>query len=116
MNIQIIQNQISKKKQSIPYYGTNNDLNNVITDYDHFPYTRFYRGSYMSPDPIVSEREAGYRPVKNECYASNGCYTKPIYPKHCFQSGCSVVYPCNVTDSKYDKNIQLNNECILEYR
>ena len=47
-NISSIRHQINMKNCSTPYFGTINDAESVITDMDHFPYTRFYRGVYNS--------------------------------------------------------------------
>ena len=95
-NIQNIQGQINLKKGSNPYYGTLSSGKDVITDYDTWPYTRWYRGVPQSYMPMVADRESGWRnPAK-------GQYIKPIVtksknPPHCFQSACSVVYPCSIT-------------------
>jgi hypothetical protein len=40
----------------------------VVNDMDHHPYTRCFRGVYYSSEPIVMEREAGWRPLHNKCY------------------------------------------------
>lgn len=104
-----IKNQIYQKQQLSPYFGTINDAEKILTDFDHFPYTRFYRGEYSSSDPIVIEREAGWRPQKNKCYTSN-CRTEPlIYTNNCFETACSTVLPC------YQKQ-EINNNCIVLYR
>ena len=44
------------------------DCLSAITDYDHFPYTRNYRGVYNSTTPVIIEREAGFRPRNDQCY------------------------------------------------
>ena len=78
-NIQNIRNQIELKKSPIPFYATSQDALSVITDYDTFPYPRYFRGVPASIVPIVAEREAGWRPVHPEAYANTN---KPIiYPK-----------------------------------
>jgi hypothetical protein len=118
-NIASIRKQISEKMGYNPYYGTVNDAESIITDMDHFPYTRFFRGIYKSPYPVVFEREAGWRPKRNSCYNSvNKCNEKSPYPNHCFEAACSTVYPCqpkNLKDPDALK-VQLNNSCIVEYR
>lgn len=58
-----------KKKISGPYFANSQTVNNVVTDMDHHPYTRWFRGVYYYPDPIVIEREAGWRPLDNRCYS-----------------------------------------------
>ena len=72
-NIASVQNQILMKKGYSPYYGTINEASHVISDMDHFPYTRFFRGVYYSSNPTVFEREAGWRPVRNNCYKNQNC-------------------------------------------
>lgn len=114
-------NQIKNKLSSNPYYGTSNDVQQTITDMDHFPYTRFYRGVYDSHQPIVMDREAGWRPIVKNCYIPNKCADKSLYPNYCFESACSVVYPCypeylsKITD-RDALNVQLNKSCIVQYR
>jgi len=46
-----------------------------ITDQDHFPYTRRYRGEVISDDPIIMDRLAGFRPVQDAAYACAGIST-----------------------------------------
>ena len=94
-NIQNVQDQISLKKRSNPYYATLNLGDEVITDYDIWPYTRWYRGKPQASFPIVADREAGWRnPAKGQYIKppSNSYHQKP---SHCFQAACSVVYPCS---------------------
>ena len=94
-NISSVRNQILMKKGPYPHYGTSTQANSILTDMDHFPYTRFYRGIYDSPNPVVFEREAGWRPQRDSCYKSNSYKPKNTYPNHCFESACSTIYPCH---------------------
>jgi hypothetical protein len=120
-NISSVRKQIAMKKGCDPYYGTINQADSVITDMDHFPYNRFYRGVYDSSQPVVFEREAGWRPHRNSCYSVNNCDEKSEYPSHCFEAACSIVYPCypknlqKIAD-RDALNVQLNNSCIVQYR
>lgn len=121
VNISSIRKQIYMKTGCNPHFGTINEAESVITDMDHFPYTRFYRGVPSSSEPIVLEREAGWRPQRNSCYDVNHCKGKEIYPNHCFESACSTVYPCypqylQKFSDKNALNVQLNNACIVQYR
>ena len=63
------------------------------TDHDHFPYTRYYRGEYKSPNAIISDNNAGWQRVNNNCYSY-----KLLEPKKendtCFQLPCNNVLPC----------------------
>ena len=88
---------------------------------DHFPYSRFFRGVYYSSDPVVFERESGWRAERDSCYGPANCQRQDPYPNHCFQSACSTVYPCYPKYfSKYadrdSMNAQLNRSCIVQYR
>jgi hypothetical protein len=58
-NIELIKNQIRLKQQDTPHYGTMNINTSVITQIDHHPFTRFYRGVPYSTEPIIFERHAG---------------------------------------------------------
>jgi hypothetical protein len=118
-NYRNIENLISIKKSSMVHLGTPYGM--PITDMDHFPYTRFFRGSWKSRNPIVIDREAGWRPIESECYEKPTCKYSSPYPNHCFQSPCSTVFPCypryfekHTDRDAYD--IQLNNSCIVQYR
>jgi hypothetical protein len=121
-NVNNIRHQIEQKKQSKPFYATLKDGSSVLTDYDHFPYTRYYRGVPESYKPIVAEREAGWRPIHNNCYKVEDPTTKQLNNhKNCFETACSVVYPCYPSyAAKYSDrdafNVMLNNACIVEYR
>jgi len=122
INYSNIQKQIMKKKGSSPYFATIADASSVLTDYDVFPYNRWFRGVAQSTKPIVAEREAGWRPIHNNCYdvqyPSN--YKEDQYPNHCIQGSCSTIYPCNPAQDGYfnktAKDISINNSCIVKYR
>jgi hypothetical protein len=124
LNQQSIENmkqQIRLKTSPNPYFATNKTVLNTITDMDHFPYTRYYRGVYYHPDPIVMEREAGWRNINNSCYEQRKDIQKEEEPKHCFEVACTTNFPCYPSYfSKYaDKNeldVMINNACIIEYR
>jgi hypothetical protein len=111
-NIASIQNQIFIKKGYYPHYGTLNEAESVITDMDHFPYTRFFRGVYHSSNPIVFEREAGWRPTRNNCYKGKHCIKKNSYPNNCWEYPCSTVLPCY---QKTDTDA-IRNQCVTLYR
>ena len=120
-NISAVKYQIAAKQSNYVHFGTLNEAEKTLTDFDHFPYTRFYRGVYHSSDPIALEREAGWRPQRKECYTPNCCIDQPIYPNHCFETACSTTFPCYPPSmSKYSNNealaVQLNRACIVQYR
>lgn len=120
-NINNVRRQIKIQKQSHPFHTTVNYPESVITDYDHFPYRRWFRGQTLSDKPIIAEREAGYRPVRKNCYASFDEVKEPNYPNHCFEGSCSLVVPCypqylQKFSDRDHMNVILNKACIVQYR
>ena len=119
-NVIDIQEQIKKKKHYEPYYATIKETTSVLTDFDTFPYPRWYRGVSTSYKPIVAEREAGWRKRHDSCYKSNNYHCQePIKPNNCFSSACSVVFPCVPEQiNKYGEfyDISLKENCISSYR
>lgn len=94
-NIQNIKNQIQYKLDyNKPFYVFDDTARFVVTDMDHFPYKRFFRGIYDSDMPVVFEREAGYSQLRNWCYQSLRD-PKVDKAKYCWEGPCSVTYPCN---------------------
>jgi hypothetical protein len=124
ININNIRNQINLKNSCNPYIATLQESSGVLTDYDTFPYPRWFKGQYNSSYPIISEREAGWRPLRNNCYRlGNKCNEENIipYPNHCFEAACSTIYPCypsslEKTADKEQLDIILNKSCIVQYR
>lgn len=120
-NVSSVRDQIYLKQGCQPFFGTSTEAKAVVTDMDHFPYTRFFRGVYYSSDPVVFEREAGWRPTRESCYGPAACSRESPYPNHCFESACSTVYPCypqylqKIAD-RDALNVQLNRSCIVQYR
>jgi len=116
-NISIIRNQISLKKQSSPFYSTANYAESTVTDIDHFPYNRFYRGVYYSSDPVVFEREAGWRSTRNFCYKNLRCTSdlEAEIPNNCWQVACSTILPC-YPPKQSSAFLNPTNTCINNYR
>lgn len=120
-NISNIRRQIDDKKSSIPHYATSNQCEEVITDYDVFPYTRWYRGVPGIDVPIVAEREAGFRIRHDDCYKAPCMIENVVYPEHCFEAACSTVFPCRpdylkkISD-RSAMNIMVRDKCVTEYR
>lgn len=101
-NIDAVRLGIFRKNNPKPYIATVRDGRSTFTDMDTFPYPRFYRGVPTSSEPVVFEREAGFRIRDDPCYRVTKCSDKPgpnDYPKHCFEAACSTVYPCFHRDS-----------------
>ena len=120
-NVNHVRRQIAKKNGSAPYLATKKEASDILTDYDVFPYPRYFRGVPTSSVPIVAEREAGWRPRHDDCYKVLQPPSKINYPNHCYQAACSTVYPCYPEYlTKYaDKellNVILNKACISQYR
>lgn len=92
-SIDSVREMIQKKKSMDPYMATGTCVSKVITDQDHHPYTRFFRGVYYYPDPIVIEREAGWRPIENQCYRGPIKVAQPSRAM-CFEAPCSTIFPC----------------------
>lgn len=120
-NVEHIRDLIKKKKESNPYYATSNTTLQVLTDIDHFPYNRYFRGVPEYPEPVVMEREAGWRDLHNRCYRLSKPPEMEPYPQHCFQMPCSTVYPCypqymqKYSDKEF-LDLTLNKACITQYR
>jgi hypothetical protein len=81
-----------KNMYAIPFESLGSDIQHVITDVDHFPYTRFYRGVYNDTKPHIWQREAGYHRLENDRYKENLLYiTKPHHSPT--QIPCSTILP-----------------------
>ncbi len=92
-NINSIQYQIGLKlNYNVPYYATRETAGSVMTDMDHFPYKRFYRGVYDQDHPVIMEREAGFRPRHDMCYTQNST-AKHVPTNYCWEYPCSLVPP-----------------------
>lgn len=92
MNNQIfIKEMIQKKNSHLPYTPSGDAIKYIITDIDHFPYKRFYRGIYNDMIPHIWEREAGYFPLQNN---RDRTMIFPVeYPNHLFQVPCTTILP-----------------------
>ena len=116
VNFSAVGREIQRKMMPNPYFAHENTVEHVMTDMDRFPYNRFFRGVYYEDHPVIFDREAGYRPVHNACYTHQmrGIITRP---HHCFESACSVVYPCipeylRKYSDKEELDLMLNRLCI----
>ena len=104
-NIKLIQEEIRKKNGTQPYY-TDYTIYGIMNDHDTFPYNKFYRGDVTSASPHVYERTAGWTPRKPLTPVAHVSATKPNV---CFQSSCSIVYPCYSEGNNY---YMLNKACV----
>jgi hypothetical protein len=108
-NINSIRYQISRKlNYNVPYYATRDATGAVITDMDHFPYKRYFRGVYYEQSPVVLEREAGFRPRRDSCYTQISI-PKPSKPNYCWEYPCSTVTPCKAKKEEKDPKKCANN-------
>ena len=123
-NVENIRYQINQKNQSSPFFATSTDVVHTITDYDTFPYPRYYRGVVGVTQPIVAEREAGWRKRHDSCYdvrEPQKSNIRSVEPNNCFQAACSTVYPCypeymTKYSDKEAMDLILNKTCIAQYR
>ena len=76
-----------------PYYSTIEDARQTKTDYDHFPYTRWYRGNPALSVPVVAERQAGWRIKNNKCYEQNQTDSSVLY-----SDNQKALYNCKKND------------------
>ena len=117
-NIENIREQINRKNSSKPYFATVEHSEQVWTDHDVFPYTRYFRGVPESSVPIVAEREAGWM-LRNDAYYKASKISdiwEPPYPNHCFQSACTTVRPCHPKPNRNELHDVYNTSCNVQYR
>ena len=94
-NIEHVRSQIAAKTKGVlPFYASANAAPLVVTDRDVFPYGRFYRGIANSSNPVIYEREAGWRRRNDSCYEPQRKFDLET-PNYCWQTACSTVLPCN---------------------
>jgi len=112
-NINYVRHQISRKlNYNIPYYASRDITSNIITDMDHFPYKRYFRGVYHEQSPVIMEREAGFRPRNDSCYTQISI-PNPSNPDYCWEYPCSTVKPCKVKENKNKDKLQCSNNFVV---
>ena len=117
-NVNNVRRMIYMKEYSCkPFYATVHNSESVITDYDVFPYPRWFRGVYNSDRPIVAEREAGFRQRDDNCYKTVQCDRDDFeYPNHCFEVACSTIFPCTKDTIGRSPLTEIYKPCINVYR
>ena len=121
-NVNMVRQGIAQKiNYNCPYYPTLDEVTAVVTDQDHHPYTRFFRGRYDAADPIVFEREAGFRTRFDNCYRLNCSGLPSKKPEFCYQYPCSLVLPCRPKEQityadKAELDLIMRQGCIPTYR
>jgi hypothetical protein len=78
----LIEEQINMKQQSKPFFATSKNITKIITEYDTFPFLRFYKCIPKYDLPIIDEREAGFNPRIYDYNNSNSCNSD--YINNCF--------------------------------
>lgn len=120
-SIEAVRHGIARKTSTRPYFANAETVRQVVTDYDHHPYGRWFRGVYYYPDPILAEREAGWRPLQNGCYSVVRPVEPETDPRNCFESACSTIYPCFPDlEGRFSNQERLdqavNGNCLQAYR
>ena len=121
-NIDSVKMEIFYKNNIDPYI-VDNSIYNVQNDMDVFPYPRWFQGIPTNDKPIVSEREAGWRPINPECYYPEYYRNEKLKhhdiktPRNYFQPPCSTTYPKYVNENDISfSDIKLNENCVISYR
>ena len=95
VNCELVHDMIEEKKRNLPFTVSNNIVSYIQTDMDNYPYNRFYRGVPYFYNPVIFEREAGFREVHNECYRPLPCPYPSLTPDVKFTSSCTAVLKDN---------------------
>lgn len=61
----MLQYAIMMKNSDYLHFPQNCQIKSALTDMDHFPYRRFFRGVYNESEPVIFGRQAGYRSFIN---------------------------------------------------
>lgn len=121
-NMRYIRELIKKKQSSTPYFATESTISGFVTDFDHFPYTRHFRGEYNNSMPVILGRDVGWRPRRDECYRYvSDKNIQVAKPNHCFAGACNSVKPCrpeelNPIADKDASDLTIQNRNIIDYR
>lgn len=87
-----IQTQIELKRNlSKPYYATQGIVGDVISEYNVFPFNRWYKGQAFSTLPIVDERNAGWRIAQSPQLEQIN--EKSMTKNMSFEAPCSTIFP-----------------------
>ena len=78
---------IQEKTGDAPFVTYNSDV--PLTDINTFPYRYYFRGQFLSSDPIVKERHAGWYP--NNYLDSAKLSHEATTLRVCFQNPCSTT-------------------------
>lgn len=79
----LIEEQINMKQKSKPFFATSKNITKIVTEYDTFPFLRFYKGiTKYDLTTIIDERETGFNPRIYDYNNSNSCNSD--YINNCF--------------------------------
>jgi len=81
-------------------WGTGSEILKSVTEYDSFPYKRWFRGQPDNPEPVVHPRIAGWYPRQDGAYTPNiqAWNEYDEKPRHCFQGPCTLKLPSTTKD------------------
>lgn len=103
--MQRIAAEISLKRHHLPYVPKKDLVKTISTDFDCFPYKKWWRGEPLGATPVIIEREAGWRLRDDYCYLKVYPESKGTYPKHKFQGSCNLrIPPMYVEEEKVECN------------
>lgn len=87
-----LQDLLRQKQQFEPMRVYPNDVKEVPTEVNHFPYMKFYRGQYLETVPHIFNRDAGYaKPTQLQYFIppAVGIQEREV----AFQIPCSTILP-----------------------
>ena len=85
-----------KNNPNRAYYATNKTVKKFTTDFDNFPYSRWYRGQNQESRPVIIDREAGYNKINN-CLPVNQII-EGYYIKTSPQDDRNIKFDHNLSD------------------
>jgi CRISPR/Cas system CMR-associated protein Cmr1 (group 7 of RAMP superfamily) len=104
-----IRKEILLKNSDKPYF-VENTIYSITNDHNVFPYPRWYIGKAGDSSVHIAEREAGWCP-KNVTLTKKKVESQIKNSTMCFQTACSVIYPCYLQDS--GNYLMSNKECMF---
>ena len=92
-NVETVQDLIKQKNNGLPFTVSNQATADIKTDIDSWPYNRYYRGIPSFSNPVIMEREAGFRQLDNNCYKPITVLKPRIEPDITFTPPCTTILP-----------------------
>lgn len=100
-----------KNMYASPYESRASDVQQVVTDVDHFPYTRFYRGAYNDTSPRIWEREAGFHSLQNASYVKEATFNVTPH-RGPTQIPCGTILPVSMEDARFKRLSNRDPFCV----